>query len=67
MSLNEYIRLALCNFYNSQLTEGKGIVIYNKKHFSAAGPETLEDYFQKDAFLGQKAALNLWYVDTRPH
>ena len=30
-----------------------------------AGPESLEDYFQKDAHLGQKAALNLWYVDTR--
>ena len=23
-----------------------------------AGPESLEDYFQKGAFLGQKAALN---------
>ena len=49
---------------------------------SAAGPESLEDYFQKGAFLGKKgallgkegallgkkAALNLWYVaDTRPN
>ena len=32
-----------------------------------AGPESLEDYFQKGAFLTQKAALNLWYVDTRPN
>ena len=32
-----------------------------------AGPESLEDYFQKDAHLGQQAALNLWYVDTRPN
>ena len=23
--------------------------------------------FQKSALLGQKAALNLWYVDTRPN
>ena len=30
----------------------------------ATGP--LEDYFQKGALLGQKAALTLWYVDTRP-
>ena len=29
----------------------------------AAGPESLEYYFQKGALLGQKAALNLWYVD----
>ena len=34
---------------------------------SAAGPTSLEDYFQKVALLGQKAALNLWYVDTRPN
>ena len=27
--------------------------------FNAAGPESLEDYFQKGALLGQKAALNL--------
>ena len=32
----------------------------------AAGPESLKDYFQNGALLGQKAALNLWYVDTRP-
>ena len=25
--------------------------------------QNLEDYFQKGAFLGQKAALNLWYVN----
>ena len=30
----------------------------------AAGPESLEDYFKKGALFGQKAALNLWYVDT---
>ena len=29
----------------------------------AAGPESLVNYFQKGALLGQKAALNLWYVD----
>ena len=32
-----------------------------------AGPESLEDYFQKGALLGQKASLNLWYVDTGPN
>ena len=32
---------------------------------SAAGPTSLEDYFQKGALLGQKADLNLWFVDTR--
>ena len=32
-----------------------------------AGPRCLEDYFQKGALLGQKAALNLWHVDTRPN
>ena len=32
-----------------------------------AGPTYLEDYFQKGAHLGQKATLNLWYVDTRPN
>ena len=30
------------------------------------GPESLENYFQKGALLGQKAGLNLWYIDTRP-
>ena len=34
---------------------------------STAGPEYLEDYFKKGAPLDQKAALNLWYVDTRPN
>ena len=34
---------------------------------SAAGPESLVNYFQKGAFLGQKVALNIWYVDTRPN
>ena len=33
---------------------------------TSVGPESLEDYFQKGALLDQKAALNLWYVDTRP-
>ena len=33
----------------------------------AAGPESLVNYFQKGALLGQKVALNLWYVDTRPN
>ena len=33
----------------------------------SAGPESLEDYFQKGERLGQKAAPNLWYVDTRPN
>ena len=33
----------------------------------AAWPTSLEDYFQKVALLGQKAALNLWYVVTRPN
>ena len=32
-----------------------------------AGPESLKDYFQKGALLGQKAAQNLWYVDTWPN
>ena len=35
--------------------------------YTSAGPESLEDYFQKGALLGQKAALNLLYVDTRPN
>ena len=35
------------------------------KKGKAAGPESWEDYFQKGALFGQKAALNLWYVDTR--
>ena len=30
----------------------------------AAGPVSLEDYFQKVAPLGQKPELNLWNVDT---
>ena len=31
-----------------------------------AGQQSSEDYFQKKgALLGQKAALNLWYVETR--
>ena len=34
---------------------------------NAAWPESLEDFFQKGALLGQKAALNLWYFDTRPN
>ena len=33
----------------------------------AAGPEALEDYFQKGGLLGQKGALNLWYIHTRPN
>ena len=37
-----------------------------KQHITA-GPESLEYYFQKGALLGQKAALNLWYIDTRPN
>ena len=35
----------------------------------SGGPTFLEDYFeyfQKGALLGQKAALNFWYVDIRP-
>ena len=35
--------------------------------YNTAGPESLEDYFQKGALLGQKADLNLWYVDTMPN
>ena len=31
-----------------------------------AGPESLEDYFQKGTLLGQKAALNIWFVDMIP-
>ena len=34
---------------------------------NAAGPEPRENYFQKGVLLGQKAALNLWHVDTRPN
>ena len=34
---------------------------------NAAGPESLVNYFQKGALLGQKVALNLWNVDTRPN
>ena len=32
-----------------------------------AGLESLVNYFQKGTLLGQKAALNFWYVDTRPN
>ena len=35
--------------------------------YITAGPESLEDFFQKGELFGQKAALNLWYVDTRPN
>ena len=38
-----------------------------KKTSSTAGQRYFEDYFQKGALLGQKAAINLWYVDTRPN
>ena len=31
---------------------------------NTAGPVSLVYYFQKGALLGQKVALNLWYVDT---
>ena len=31
--------------------------------YITAGPESLEDYFQKGALFGQKAALNLRYVE----
>ena len=54
-SLNCFIYFAVTN-----LTK-------KKNHGQAAGPESLEDYFQKGALLGQKAALNLWNVDTRPN
>ena len=30
------------------------------RFITAAGPQS----FQKGALLGQKAALNLWYIDT---
>ena len=45
---------------------------WNKKHFFcvlpySAGPESLEDYFQKGVLIGKKAGLNLWYVDVRPN
>ena len=43
------------------------IVLKNNLIYKAAGPTSLEDYFQKGALVGQKAALNLWYVDTRPN
>ena len=44
------------------------LIVFNQiKHFTKTDePESLEDYFQKGALFGQKAALNLWYVDTRP-
>ena len=34
---------------------------------NTAGPESLEDYFQKGALLGHTEALNLWYSNTRPN
>ena len=43
-----------------------GHIIFIKSS-KAAGPESLEDYFQKGALLGQKAVKNLWCVDTRPN
>ena len=47
----------------------EGLQTYQSKglQFYAGGPKSLEDYFQKGALLGQKEALNLWYVDTRPN
>ena len=33
----------------------------------AAGPESLVNYFQKVALLGQNFLLNLCYVETRPN
>ena len=49
-----------CRKYNTQVGSLKII------QSMTVGPESLEDYFQKIALLGQKSALNLWYVDTRP-
>ena len=40
---------------------------YIDEYSTSAGPESLEDYFQEGALLGKKAALNLWYVYTRPN
>ena len=34
--------------------------------FIAAGPESLEYYFQKGSLLGQKVTPNIWYLDARP-
>ena len=33
--------------------------------YKVAVPKSLEEFFQKSALLGQKAALNLWYVDIK--
>ena len=43
-----------------------GFELLKLNFFNAAGPTSLEEYFQKGALLGQKAALNLWNVDTKP-
>ena len=64
---------------NKRSSEFKNIILHKQKNHQAArmrtkrfhslspiaaGPESLEDYFQKASLLGQKAALNLWYVDN---
>ena len=47
--------------------QSEGLQIIKSIKLNAAWLESLEDYFQKGALLGQKAALNLRYVDTRPN
>ena len=55
---NNFFLTLLQLFFN--IWEGQNIVY-------PAGLTSLEDYFQKGVFLGQKAALNLCYVDARPN
>ena len=49
----------MCNLF------GPKVLTFDMHH--AAGLTSLENYFQKGELLGQKAELNLWYVDTRPN
>ena len=60
MSMVVTLREGVNEFRGHVPNEGGGV-------WSTAGPTSLEDYFQKGALLGQKAALHLWYVDTRPN
>ena len=48
-------------------TGQKNFKTVKKLLHTSARPESLEVYIKKGALLGQKAALNLWYVNTRPY
>ena len=53
--------------YTIYIQTGRAISGKLCKLYKAAGPTSLGEYFQKGALLGKKAALNLWFVNTRPN